>query len=76
MIIMLCGQCQMGMHLDRVKYYHEGGDKYRMKYQMVDENSHKAEITGSIKTYDRESAEARLIQSLIEKTQRLDQASE
>lgn len=74
MIILMCGQCQMDMDLYRVEYYDEHGNQYRMKYILADENNHQSEIMSSIKSYEPDSAEQRLIQSLIDKTQRLEKA--
>lgn len=72
MIVLLCGECQMDMYLDTCRYYSEGGNKYKIKYRLRDENRHRSEIQSNIKEYDPESAEARLIQSLIEHTQRIE----
>lgn len=75
MIIMLCGECQMDMYVQDHRYYSEGGNKYRVRYSLIDENRHRSEIESNIKEYDPESVEARLIQSLIETTERIEGAS-
>lgn len=67
MIIMLCGECQMNMYLNNYIYSSEGGNKYRIDYVVIDENNHVSRIRSNIKEYKPDSAEARLIQSLIEK---------
>jgi len=75
MIIMLCGQCQMDMFLHTQRYYDEHGNRYSIKYILIDENNHMSEIKSSIKEYDPESAEARLIRSLIEHTNNIESIS-
>lgn len=74
MIIMLCTQCQAELYIAGHHYFGSTPGTFWIEYQLRDENGHFATITGNPKQYNLESAEARVIQYLIEQTQRMRKA--
>lgn len=64
------------MYVYSHRYYSNGGNKYRVKYMLRDENGHTFAIDSSEKQYKEDSAEQRLIQSLISETTNIEQAEQ
>lgn len=71
MIFMLCNGCNMDMMVLDIQYVPtSSGDGFKMIYHVGCENKHMALVDGDLHKLDTERSEYRIIQYLIEQSER------